>query len=234
MTEVVRAALARIDDDLVHVLVEVGPVAECGIAAPAGRDVAELLAELIGNAVALCSPVARVRVSGQAVADRYVLEVQDCGVGASSDGAARPYGPLVESVPRRMFALFERMACSHGVSVRLCRSAHGGVNALVLLPQRLLALTTVDPPAAGARRPEGARQLARRVPMASMRAELRGSPPEPAPAPPAPPRSPEEVRSLLASYHGGLQRGRVEAGADHAGPVARLRDLVAPAAGTPA
>jgi hypothetical protein len=145
MTAVVRAALARIDDDRVHVLVEVGRVDERHVAGGAAADVAELLAELIANAVAACSPVARVRVAGQAVMDRYALEVQDRGVGASSDELDRVGAPLVECVPQRLFALFERVACRHGVNVRLCRSSHGGINALVLLPSELLVVGAVGP-----------------------------------------------------------------------------------------
>jgi hypothetical protein len=246
MAEVVRAALARIDDDLVHVLVDVGVVTGWDVVARAADDIAELLAELIANAVAACAPAARVRVSGQAVADRYVIEVQDRGVGASSDEPALRRVPLVESVPRRLFALFERMAASHGISVRLCRSSHGGVNALVALPRALSARRATPPraarppgePSPGSDRdggPQdagagaGAGMLPRRRPMSSLHAELRR--PAAAWEPPVR-RSPDQVRSFLSTYDDGLRRGRDDAGA---AAVQRLRGLVAPTtAGTPA
>lgn len=264
MTEIVQAALARIDDDRVHVLVEVGQVAERCVDGGAAADLAELLAELIANAVAACSPVARVRVAGQAVTDRYALEVQDRGVGASSDEVDRVSAPLVECVPQRLFALFERVACRHGVNVRLCRSSHGGINALILLPRELLVVGVVGPGPAG--------PLPRRVPMTSMPTELRDAPAGSGQAwptwRPAPSRSPDEVRAFLSSYHDGIRRARTDAhpaGPEPTGPghhgaepsdtrvgyapaagglpddhdgaaaIARLRDLVVPiAAGTPA
>lgn len=258
MADVVRAALTQIEDDLVHVLVVPGFIARRRLAGSAADEVVHLLAELIAHAVAVASPVARVQVTGQEVGDRYVLEVQDRGVGPSSDEPSTHSPPLLESVPHRMLVLFEQLARRHGIQVRLCRSSHGGINALAVLPHSLLAAEPVrlvrpDPPAmpsaaatAAGRPPRPAEQrlngpvqpvdglLPRRVPMASLHTDLRGQPPAPRPwpsarqpsAPPAPPRSPDQVRSTLASYHDGLRRGRVEAG----GAPRRERDRPAPSA----
>lgn len=238
MIDAVQAAVAEIDDDLVHVRVEPGYIAKRTVVDTAAADVVHLLAELIKNAAAVSSPVAKVQVNGHSVLDRYVLEVQDRGIGRSSDRQPVANDSLADVVPLRLLRLFDRLAATHGIMVRLCRSSHGGINAVATLPQSVLEPETVDIRPRN-REPEGApRPLPRRIPRKSLR-ELSSSvaaqrllPPSsvPVPArrlPPAPPvrRSPDEVRSTLASFHSGLKRARTEVSAGHL-----LRTRLLPAA----
>jgi Histidine kinase-, DNA gyrase B-, and HSP90-like ATPase len=127
----------------------------------AADDLANLLAELVDNAVAFSAPETRVRISGQRIGSGYVLEVEDRGLGMT-DGELGEVNRVLGGGPvgtgQRVGAwVAGRLAERHDVKVQLRRSAAGGVTALVCLPEGLaLARPAATPgpgPSRGGRQP---------------------------------------------------------------------------------
>jgi signal transduction histidine kinase len=185
----------------------------------AADDLADLLAELVDNAVAFSAPETRVRVGGRKLGPAYVLEVTDCGLGMTDGELAavnrRLAGdPVAGDDPSQRLGAFVvgRLARRHDIDVRLARSPRGGVTATVLLPERLvvasLPLRREAPDV-----PEADPPLPRRAPHASLAPDLAAGGPG-HPVRQVSPRSPEQVRTMLRRYRSGLERGRVAAARD--------------------
>ena len=185
----------------------------------AADDLADLLAELVDNAVAFSAPETRVRVGGRKLGRAYVLEVTDCGLGMTDGELAavnrRMAGdPVAGDDPSQRLGAFVvgRLARRHDLDVRLARSPRGGVTATVLLPERLvvasLPLRRRAPDV-----PEADPPLPRRAPHASLAPDLAAGGPG-HPVRQVSPRSPEQVRTMLRRYRSGLERGRVAAARD--------------------
>jgi signal transduction histidine kinase len=185
----------------------------------AADDLADLLAELVDNAVAFSAPETRVRVGGRKLGPAYVLEVTDCGLGMTDGELAavnrRLAGdPVAGDDPSQRLGAFVvgRLARRHDLVVRLARSPRGGVTATVLLPERLvvasLPLRRRAPDV-----PEADPPLPRRAPHASLAPDLAAGGPG-HPVRQVSPRSPEQVRTMLRRYRSGLERGRVAAARD--------------------
>jgi signal transduction histidine kinase len=185
----------------------------------AADDLADLLAELVDNAVAFSAPETRVRVGGRKLGPAYVLEVTDCGLGMTDGELAavnrRLAGdPVAGDDPSQRLGAFVvgGMARRHDLDVRLARSPRGGVTATVLLPERLvvasLPLRRRAPDV-----PEADPPLPRRAPHASLAPDLAAGGPG-HPVRQVSPRSPEQVRTMLRRYRSGLERGRVAAARD--------------------
>jgi signal transduction histidine kinase len=108
-------------------------------------DVTHLLAELIENATQYSPPRTRVQVTASWVANGYVLEVEDRGLGmppevmaeVNSHLAHPPEFDLANSDQLGLFVV-SRLAARHGILVELRQSAFGGTLAIVLLPQQLV------------------------------------------------------------------------------------------------
>jgi signal transduction histidine kinase len=189
----------------------------------AADDLADLLAELVDNAVAFSAPETRVRVGGRKLGPAYVLEVTDRGLGMTDGELAavnrRLAGdPVAGDDPSQRLGAFVvgRLARRHDIDVRLARSPGGGVTATVLLPERLvvasLPLRRSAPGVPGALPP-----LPRRAPHTSLAPDLAaaGGPDHPVhPVRQVAPRTPEQVRTMLRRYRSGLERGRVAAARD--------------------
>ncbi|HEY4725792.1 MAG TPA: ATP-binding protein, partial [Actinomycetota bacterium] len=144
----------------------------------AAADLADLLAELVDNAVAFSAPETRVRVGGRKLGPAYALEVTDRGLGMTDGKLAavnrRLAGDLVagDDPSQRLGAfVVGRLARRHDLDVRLARSPRGGVTATVLLPERLvvasLPLRRRAPDV-----PEADPPLPRRAPHASLAPDL--------------------------------------------------------------
>jgi len=191
----------------------------------AADDLADLLAELVDNAVAFSAPETRVRVDGHRVGPGYLLEVADRGLGMTDgelDVVNRHLaGDPAATDPEQRLGAFVvgRLARRHGIGVRLGRTPMGGVTAAVLLPERLvvasLPLRRSAPhlPEAGQADPP----LPRRAPHTSLAPDLAASGGSGHPVHPVrqvSPRSPEQVRTMLRRYRSGLERGRVAAARD--------------------
>ncbi|WP_412543835.1 nitrate- and nitrite sensing domain-containing protein [Longispora sp. K20-0274] len=152
LMDVVRGALAEVEDyERVRVL-PIGPVALTGRAV---GDVIHLLAELIENATAYSPPDTPVQVTGQRVANGFVIEVEDRGLGVSPEDmeAANermknpPEFKLSGSAHLGLYVV-GKLAGRHDIQVRLRDSPYGGTTAIVLVPTSLVVDGPDEPVAA--------------------------------------------------------------------------------------
>ncbi|HEY8547892.1 MAG TPA: nitrate- and nitrite sensing domain-containing protein [Acidimicrobiales bacterium] len=147
---VVRAAVAEALD---YSRVDLDTIEPGGVEGPAANEVSHLLAELIDNALSISPPEGRVRIAGAWVeGERYLVTVT--GGGSLSDrqldeANARIAGSN-ESDPgmSRHFGMYVagRFARRHGIDVRLVPARGEGTAAEVLLPELLMAGTTMACP----------------------------------------------------------------------------------------
>ena len=142
MVDVVRGAVAEVED---YTRVNVLPLGPVSLAGRAVGDVIHLLAELIENGLSFSPPHTTVEVRGQLVANGFAIEIEDRGLGMSEDGPGRrerPHRRPVGAEPgqRRRLGLYvvSRLTERHGVRVRLKESAYGGTTAVVLIPAELI------------------------------------------------------------------------------------------------
>ena len=108
-------------------------------------DVTHLLAELIENATLYSPPNTRVRVSAGRVANGYVVEIEDRGLGIPAEALAvlnerLAQPPEFDPADSDQLGLFvvSRLAARNGIKISLRGSAYGGTAAIVLLPHRLV------------------------------------------------------------------------------------------------
>ena len=119
-------------------------------------DIVLVLSELLANAVAFSPPDSRVEVSAYRVGDDRCVRIVDHGAGMAADRIERENTRLVsrerlDLAPTDVLGLFVvgRLARRHGLSVRLCDTAGGGVTAVVVIPDRLFVAGTAPHNAAG-------------------------------------------------------------------------------------
>ncbi|MEU7898898.1 nitrate- and nitrite sensing domain-containing protein [Nonomuraea sp. NPDC049152] len=143
LLDVVRGALAEVED---YRRVSITPLDDSHLLGKAVGDLTHLLAELIDNAVSFSPPTTTVTVSGQHVANGYVLEIEDRGLGMSSAELAEanrqiadpPEFKITGTAARLGFYVVSRLAARHDILVTLKPSPYGGVAAVVLVPLELL------------------------------------------------------------------------------------------------
>ena len=142
MVDVMRGAIAEVED---YARVSVATRSQAALAGSAVADVIHLLAELIENATTLSPPYTSVRVSGDTVANGFVIEVEDRGLGMSptrlaelNDRLAHP--PEFNPSDSEQLGLFvvSQLAKRHGVRVTLKASPYGGTAAIMLIPRHLV------------------------------------------------------------------------------------------------
>ena len=142
MVDVMRGAIAEVED---YARVSVATRSQAALAGSAVADVIHLLAELIENATTLSPPYTSVRVSGDTVANGFVIEVEDRGLGMSptrlaelNDRLATP--PEFNPSDSEQLGLFvvSQLAKRHGIRVTLKASPYGGTAAIVLIPRHLV------------------------------------------------------------------------------------------------
>ena len=160
MIDIVRGAVAEIED---YARVTVLPIAPAGLAGRVVGDVIHLLAELIENAARFSPPHTPVQVGGQPVANGFVVEIEDRGLGMSDESLEAANAQLrnppefhLSSTARLGLYVVGRIAERHGIGIHLRRSPYGGTTAIVLIPPALIVEQTDDRQAL----PEGARTLA--------------------------------------------------------------------------
>ena len=142
VVEVLRGAIGEIED---YVRVDMVTDSRDFIPGAAVADVTHLLAELIENATLYSPPNTRVRVSAGRVANGYVVEIEDRGLGIPAETLAvlnerlvrPPEFDLADSDQLGLFVV-SRLAARHGIKISLRGSAYGGTAAIVLLPHRLV------------------------------------------------------------------------------------------------
>jgi signal transduction histidine kinase len=142
VVEVLRGAISEIEDYVRVDLLTDSPdyLQGAGVA-----DVTHLLAELIENAVTYSPPATRVQVRGGRVANGYVVEVEDRGLGVPPEIREQlnqrlqqpPEFDLADSDQLGLFVV-SRLANRHGIKVRLRDSNYGGTLAIALLPASLV------------------------------------------------------------------------------------------------
>ncbi|WP_188187732.1 sensor histidine kinase [Nonomuraea sp. SYSU D8015] len=213
MVDVVRGALAEVEDYTRVTLLPMGDVVLVGRAV---GDVIHLLAELIENAVSFSPPYTNVQVGGQLVANGYVIEIEDRGLGmkpedleAANERIANPPEFRITGTARLGLYVVSQLAKRHDIQVVLKASPYGGTTVVVLLPQDLVQLDPAPRPQSGEagerlpRRPTAVATAARPITGENVRtlkparpAPVPTPPPVPAPAPmPAPVPAPAPVSS---------------------------------------
>ncbi|MCG7208047.1 sensor histidine kinase [Streptomyces arenae] len=163
LVDVVRAAVSEIERYERVRIAALPPHAH--VAGFAADDLSHLLAELMENATASSPPDVPVEISGWLLeSGEVMLSVQDEGIGMTADRMVRLNGRLAEFDPESPYDqegedglglglyVVARLAHRHGVRVQLREQKQGGVAAVVVLPQALLAAPpeAVAAPSAGA------------------------------------------------------------------------------------
>jgi hypothetical protein len=142
VVEVLRGAIGEIED---YVRVDLVTDSRDFITGTAVADVTHLLAELVENAVLYSPPDTRVQVRASRVANGYVVEVEDRGLGIPeakldvfNERLGRP--PEFDLADSDQLGLFvvSRLAARHQIKVSLRGSPYGGTAAIVLMPHRLV------------------------------------------------------------------------------------------------
>ncbi|MFF0820773.1 MULTISPECIES: sensor histidine kinase [Micromonospora] len=142
MVDVVRGAVAEVED---YTRVNVLPLGNVSLAGRAVGDIIHLLAELIENGLSFSPPHTTVEVRGQAVANGFVIEIEDRGLGMSEEDLAAANHRIVDrselnlaNAARLGLYVVSRLTDRHGVRVQLKESAYGGTTAVVLIPAELV------------------------------------------------------------------------------------------------
>ncbi|WP_231569389.1 nitrate- and nitrite sensing domain-containing protein [Prescottella defluvii] len=112
-------------------------------------DLIHLLAELLDNATAFSPPQSRVEVSGNVVGKGVVIEISDQGMGMPAEELARvnemlrnppDFGVETLSETSRLgLFIVSQLGMRHGISVQLSESEYGGIRAIVLVPNSVVA-----------------------------------------------------------------------------------------------
>jgi signal transduction histidine kinase len=148
LMDVVRAAVAEVED---YERIELRRLPRLAVAGAAVADLTHLLAELIENAAVFSPPHTTVRLHGEPVANGFVLEIDDRGLGLTPDALLEANLRLAETpefelsdTDRLGLFVVSRLARRHGVRVSLRQSPYGGTTAVVLVPATLLTETGDD------------------------------------------------------------------------------------------
>lgn len=142
MVDVVRGAISEVEE---YNRVDIGQMQPVACAGRAVGDLVHLLAELIENAAAFSPPHTRVRVTGQKVPHGYAVEVEDRGLGMTTEALAEANRRLADppefdpaNSARLGLFVVARLAVRHNIKVQLRPSPYGGVTAVVLIPSELI------------------------------------------------------------------------------------------------
>ena len=143
VVDVLRGAVSEVED---YSRVSIRPTPEVAVAGRAVGDVIHLLAELIENATSFSPPHTRVNVGGDVVSHGFAIEIEDRGLGMTAESLAECNTRLADppdfdpanSAQLGLFVV-ARLAARHGVKVQLRPSPYGGITAVVLLPDELIA-----------------------------------------------------------------------------------------------
>jgi len=142
MVDVIRGAVAEVED---YARVTVMPIGQVSLVGRAVGDIIHLLAELVENALSFSPPHTEVKITGQMVANGFVIEIEDRGLGMSQEELAAANAQIASTSDFRLsgaarLGLFvvSRLTQRHEVRVRLKESVYGGTTAVVLIPRTLV------------------------------------------------------------------------------------------------
>jgi signal transduction histidine kinase len=140
--DVLRGAVAEIED---YKRVTVTTDAEDAVVGTAVADLIHLLAELIENATFYSPNSTEVQVRAGRVANGFVVEIEDRGIGIGEEGLDRinerlANPPEFDPVNSDQLGLFvvARLAARHRIKVTIRQSPYGGTEAVVLLPHQIV------------------------------------------------------------------------------------------------
>ena len=141
--DVIRAAIAEVED---YKRVTVFCDSQDAVVGTAVADIIHLLAELIENATTYSPASTDVTVRAEQVANGFVVEIEDRGIGINMDDLVLfnqrlenpPEFDLADSNQLGLFVI-GRLAGKHRITVTLRRSPYGGTSAIVLLPNAVVA-----------------------------------------------------------------------------------------------
>lgn len=144
LVDVLRAAVSEIEQ-YERVTLNVQPGIQ--VRGQAVNDVVHLVAELAENATSFSAADTPVNVSGHLLTSGGVLlDITDQGVGMGAEEMAHANWrldnpPVVDVAVSRRMGLFvvARLAARHGIRVRLRPAPHGGLTALVWLPDEAVS-----------------------------------------------------------------------------------------------
>jgi hypothetical protein len=189
--DIIRGAVAEVED---YTRVRVVTAAGDAVAGSAAADMIHLLAELIENATLFSPSSTRAEVRAERVANGFVIEVDDRGLGikpdqlaAINEQLARPPDFDLANADRLGLFVVGRLAVRHGVTVSLRPSPFGGTSAVVLLPNSIVvpaAATQVALPPGAHAAPDAGRLDLRGAPALALTAR-HSAPPALADAGPA-------------------------------------------------
>ncbi|MFI6341246.1 nitrate- and nitrite sensing domain-containing protein [Streptomyces sp. NPDC050535] len=144
LEDLLRSSVSEVEG---YSRVVVEPMPPVAVTGPAVGDTIHLMAELIENGVTFSPPHTEVRVRALPVAQGYAIEVEDRGLGLSSQEyeAANEllHHPQEFSItslgedPRLGLFTVGHLARRHGITASLQASSYGGSLAVVVLPQSL-------------------------------------------------------------------------------------------------
>ncbi|MFB9468211.1 nitrate- and nitrite sensing domain-containing protein [Nonomuraea salmonea] len=165
LVDIARASLSEVEG---YERVQIQIPSGTQIVGPAVTDAVHLLAELIENAISFSPRESKVTVTSTPAEGGVLVTINDQGIGMSQEELAEANWrlanpPVVDvSVSRRMgLFVVGRLALRHGVRVQLSMREHGGLSALVMMPDMLIsngqgsqqgqyeAFTTFDPSSLG-------------------------------------------------------------------------------------
>ncbi|WP_052432617.1 sensor histidine kinase [Streptacidiphilus carbonis] len=140
--DVVRAAVGEVED---YARVRVHRMPQVAVVGGAVSDIVHMIAELVENAAVFSPPHTQVRIQGEEVANGFVLEIDDRGLGMGEEAMAAANDRLatggdfdLTDTDRLGLFVISRLSARHGVQVSLRRSPYGGTTAVVLLPRELI------------------------------------------------------------------------------------------------
>ncbi|MGW3626688.1 sensor histidine kinase [Streptomyces sp. NPDC000880] len=224
LTEVLRSAIAEVER---YPQVKLVPPIEGTLRGHAVADIIHLLAELVENATMFSDPGTQVLLRSQGVTAGLAVEVEDRGLGIPAQEQTRINALLAEpnhvDVSKMLadgrIGLFvvSALARRHGIAVQLRSNIYGGIQAVVVIPNRLLGDESVDvPQQAAADMPRPAPVVPAQPPatQAAPAAQTLAAPP--AVAQPLPEARPLTMSTSVPQYHS--RTAEPAAPRDHRGP----------------
>lgn len=141
--DVLGAAKAQCEQ-FQRVRIEAGPKVK--VSASAVLPISHLLAQLLNNAVSFSHPPTQVLMTSSPVASGLVVEIEDRGIGMSTEERERanalireaPELVSSENVQKLGFLVVAAVAQRFNIRVELKDSAYGGIKAIVLIRNELL------------------------------------------------------------------------------------------------
>jgi len=148
MVDILRAAIAEVED---YTRVKVVTQARDAVIGAVVADIIHLLAELIENAAVFSPPNTPVTVTADRVANGFVVEIEDRGLGLDPDKiesinehmANPPDFNMVAHSDQLGLFVVGRLAVRHGIKITVRPNPYAGMTAIVLMPNRIIAVDDI-------------------------------------------------------------------------------------------